>query len=174
MVVVRTNRNDESPVDFAGDGIVVPCDVDLTFRKANDVVRDVYVNAGNKLWEELADVAYAEIGHVVMTQGYNLKAKNLIFLPYTDREDKSRRMNYIFLHQAVRSALSLASLYGLRTLAIPVIPNLLSKRRNLINKVVSRVFGTEDEDQNTEAENIIEGIAKSFESKSLKEVFLFH
>lgn len=158
---------------FEGDGIVVPCDSDLTYRKVNDIVRDVYVGAGNKLWEELADVAYCEIGHVVITQGWDLKAKHLIFLPYTDREDKTNRMNYILLHQAVRSALSLASLYGLRTLAIPITHNLLSKRQNLINRMVSKVFGTEDEDQTTEAENIIEGIAQSFENESLKEVFLF-
>lgn len=173
VITVRTNRNDENLIDFAGDGIVVPCDVDLTYRKANDIVRDVYVSAGNKLWEELADISYAEIGHVVITQGYNLKAKHLIFLPYTDREDRSRRMNYILLHQAVRSTLSLASLYGLRTLAIPVIRNLLSKRRNLINKAVSKVFGNEDENQTTEAENIIEGITKSFEGGSLREISLY-
>lgn len=173
MLVVRSKRDNGSLVDFAGDGIVVPCDVDLTYRKANDLVRDVNAKAGNKLWEELADIGYCEIGHVVITQGYNLKAKLLIFLPYTDCEDKSRRMNYILLHQAIRSALSLASLYGLRTLAIPVVHNLLPKRRNMIRKVISKVIDAEDEDRATEAENIIDGIAKGFESESLKEVFLF-
>ena len=173
MEIIKVNQNDGKLIDFAGDGIVVPCDVDLTYRKVSDVVRDLYVNAGNRLWEELADIGYVEIGHVVMTQGYNLKAKHLIFLPYTDREDKARRMNYILLHQAIRSTLSLASLYGLRTLAIPIIPKVLSKKRNLITLAVSKVFNTDDEDQTTEAENIIEGIVKSFKSESLKEVFLY-
>lgn len=173
MVVIRANRNNESLVDFAGDGIVVPCDVDLTYRKANDIVRDVYSKTGNRLWEELADIGYCEIGNVVITQGYGLKAKHLIFLPYTDREDRSQRMNYLLLHQATRSALSLASLYGLRTLAIPIAHYLLSKRINLIRRAVSKVLDTKEKDQTTEAESIIDSIAKSFESSSLKELLIY-
>ena len=172
--VTKVSQNSGKIVDFAGDGIVVPCDTDLTYRKSNDVVRDVTANAGDKLSEELAAIGYCVIGNVVITQGYNLKAKHLIFLPYTAREDKSRRMNYVLLHQATRSILSLASLYGLRTLAIPILNNLLSKRRNLIKGVVSKVIDTdEDGNQISEAESIIEGIAKGFESESLKEVIIY-
>lgn len=160
-------------MSFEGDGAVIPCDVELTHRKANTFVRDAITKAGPGLSEELANIGFCEIGHVIMTQGYKLPAKKLIFMPYLDRDDNLRRMNYLQLHQAIRSALSLTSLYGLQTLAIPVIPNLLSKRENLVSRVVSKVFDTEDGNQTSEAENIIEGIAKGFESESLKEVSLF-
>lgn len=140
---------------FEGDGIVVPCDVDLTYRKTNDVVRDINTKAGNKLWEELANIGYCEIGHAVITQAYGLPVKKLIFLPYIDR-DNSQRIDFILFHQAVRSALSLASLYGLKTLAIPVLPNILPNSKN-----------------EHEVEDIIEGITKTFVSPSLKELSLF-
>lgn len=158
---------------FEGDGIVIPSDVELTHKKANTFVKDAIAKAGSGLSEELADIGYCEIGYIVMTQGYSLPAKKLIFMPYMDRDDNLRKMDYLQLHQAIRSSLSLASLYGLRTLAIPVIRNLLSKRENLVGRVVSKVFDTKDGDQTSEAESIIEGISKGFESESLKEVFLF-
>ena len=140
---------------FEGDGIVIPCDVDLTDRQSNDVVRDVNTKAGPKLAEELADIGYCELGHTIITQGYDLPSKNLIFFPYLDR-DNSQRIDYILFHQAIRSTLSLATLYGLKTLAIPVLPNVLKSNKN-----------------ENEVESIIEGIAKTFESHSLKEFFLF-
>lgn len=173
--MINITQQTGSITDFTGDGIVIPCDVDLTFRKSNDIIRNVYSNAGNKLWEELAAVGYCEIGHVVITKGYNLKVKNLIFLPYTDQEVVSHRVNYLLLHQAIRSALSLASLYGLQTLAIPLTINLLPKRRkNALKTVISKVLGERTESPDTnEVENIIEGIVKGFVSESLKEVCLF-
>ena len=140
---------------FEGDGIVIPCDVDLTYLEANEVTREISAQAGPKLVEELANIGYCEIGHVVITKGYNLTAENLIFLPYIDR-DNSQRIDFILFHQSIRSALSLASLYGLKTLAMPVVPGILPNRKN-----------------ENEVELIIEGIANSFESLSLKETFLF-
>ena len=140
---------------FEGDGIVIPCDVDLTDRQSNDVVRDVNTKAGPKLAEELADIGYCELGHTIITQGYDLPSKNLIFFPYLDRNN-SQRIDYILLHQAIRSTLSLASLYGLKSIAIPIVTNIHKGRKN-----------------ENEVETIIEGIAKGFESESLKEVLLF-
>lgn len=140
---------------FKGDGIVIFCDVELTHKKANAFVKDAIVKAGPKLAEELANIGYCEIGHAVITKAYNLPAKNLIFLPYIDR-DNSQRIDFVLLHQAIRSVLSLASLYGLKSLAIPVVPTILPNAKN-----------------ENEVELIIEGIAKSFESPSLKDICLF-
>lgn len=169
---MKVTKSSGNLLGFKGDGIVIPSDVELTHRKANAFVKDAIAKAGPGLSEELANIGFCEIGHVVMTQGYNLPAKKLIFMSYVDRDDNLRRMDYLQLHQAIRSALSLASLYGLQTLAIPV-RNLLPKRINLISRVVSKVFNTNDGDQTSEAENIIESIAGSFESESLREIYLF-
>lgn len=140
---------------FEGDGIVVPCDVDLTYSKSNEIIREISAKAGPKLSEELAAIGFCELGHAVITQAYGLPVKKLIFLPYIDRNN-SERIDFILFHQAVRSALSLASLYGLKTLAIPVLSNILPNSKN-----------------EHEVEDIIEGITKTFVSPSLKELSLF-
>lgn len=141
---------------FNGDGVVIFCDVDLTHQKANAFVKDAMAKAGPKLAEELANIGYCELGHAVITRGYNLATSHLIFMPYMERDNHARHLDYLLLHQAVRGVLSLASLYHLQSLAIPVVSNILpnSKKEN-------------------EVELIISGIAESFNSDSLKEISLF-
>jgi len=128
--------------DFRGDAIVVPSDVDLTYAKANEAIRSVLKKGGPNLLQEVSAIGYCEIGHAVITRGYNLHTKYIVFLPYTDRERKESRLNFVLLHQALKNAFNLAVLYGAKTLAIDLAP-LQVRKKDLLKEILSKVLDTE-------------------------------
>ena len=128
--------------EFRGDVIIIPSDVDLTYAKANEAIRSVLKKGGPDLLKELSAIGYCEVGHAVITKGYNLNAKHIVFLAYTDCERKESRLNFVLLHQALKNAFNLAVLYGAKTLAIDLAP-LRVRRHNLLKEILSKVLDTE-------------------------------
>lgn len=140
MVDIRLERGNIA--DFQGDVIAVPSDVDLTYAKANEAIRSVLKNGGPDLLQEISAIGFCEIGHAVITKGYDLNAKHTIFLAYTDRDRKENRLNFVLLHQALKNAFSLAVLYEAKTLAIDLAP-LQVRKTSPLKEIISKVLDTE-------------------------------
>lgn len=144
---------------FSGDAIVIPCDTDLTYKKGNAIIQyfadisrknDSYRHVVTSTWEkakeyennllkELASIGYCEIGNAVITKAYLFEVKNFIFMPFFDHSNQENKMNFVLLHQALRSALNLATLYDVKTLAIPL-PSVKFPKEEMFIKFVKSLF----------------------------------
>lgn len=160
--------------NFQGDAIICPSDVDLTDKKANKWVYSILYKAGQDLTKELSAIGYCETGNAVITKGYNLKVKHLIFLPISAHDDEEHKINFILLHQGLRSALNLATLYDLKTLAIPL-PYLKKSKEDFFNKSIKFLFGSENEKELTseEAMNIIIAVSGEYKDTSLETIAIY-
>jgi len=79
MDTLKISLQNGDIASFEDNAIIVPSDVELTNKRVNSVVQKV-LNARNEdLLKELSLIGYCDIGNAVITQGYNLKAKHLIF-----------------------------------------------------------------------------------------------
>lgn len=164
---------------FGGDAVVIPSDVELTNKKANKIVEVILESGNDDLIKEISAIGYCEMGNAVITQGYNLKAKHLIFLPYCDSSNEENRIDFILLHKALRSVFTLASLYNVSTLAIPIFRfkivklNFIEKILNI--KIFRSLLGQEEESglKESEVEDIIISISSEFKDTSIKEVCIY-
>lgn len=164
---------------FEGDAIVIPSDAELSNKKANKIVEAVLEAGNNDLIKEISSIGYCEFGNAVITQGYNLKAKHLIFLPYSDSSNKENRIDFILLHKALRSVFTLASLYSVNTLAIPIFRfkiiklNFIEKILNF--KILRTLFETKENNglRENEVEDIIISVSSEFKNTSIKEVYIY-
>lgn len=109
-------------LEFDGDAIICPCFTDPTYCKESKLLRTLFELAGKDLERELSSVGFCDIGNAVITKGYDLKVKNIIFLPYKDKENPNEAIDFIFLHKAFRNAFNLVSLYKLKKIAVAPIP----------------------------------------------------
>jgi len=129
-------------LEFDGDAIICPCFTDLTYYKESKLMKTLMELAGKDLERELSSIGFCEVGNAVITKGYDLKVKNIIFLPYKDKENPNEAIDFIFLHKAFRNTFTLATLYGLKRLAIAPIPIGYKKReffhKTLINLGLER------------------------------------
>ncbi len=158
---------------FRGDAIVIPSDVDLTYPKANEAIRSVLKKGGPDLLQEVSAVGFCEIGHATITKGYNLDARHVIFLAYTDRDRKESRLHFVLLHQALKNAFNLAVLYGAKTLAIDLAP-LQAGKSNLLKEVLSKVLDTERPEGLTidEMVDVVKGVSGGYK-ETLQEVVIY-
>lgn len=158
--------------DFSGDIIVIPCDSELTYKKAC-TVQEILEKGGPSLVKELSTVGYCEIGQTIITQGYNLKAKRVIFVPVYDHNAEAGT-NYIGLHQSIRNAFILADLYGGKTIAFGNF-KLPKKKKDVLKSLSDKFMGNEEPDplESHEIEDIIIAVSKDFEKSSVKEVFIY-
>lgn len=166
--------------DFEGDAIIIPSDVELTNKKASSIVQRVLETNNDDLLKEISSIGYCEIGNAVITQGYSLKVKHLIFLPYCDSDNEENKADFILLHQAFRSAFNLASLYKVKTIAIPIF-RFKVRKRNFIDKSLNlEIFGslfgqTESKGlKDNEIEDIIISVISEFKNTSIEELCLFN
>lgn len=159
--------------DFEGDAIVVPCDTDLSYSKANEAIRSVLTKGGPDLLQEVSAIGFCEIGHAVITKGYNLNAKHIIFLAYTDQGKGESWLNFVLLHQALKNAFNLAVLYGATTLAIDLAPLQVRKSRPL-RKLLSKVLGSEPPKGLTidEVVDVVKGVSGGYK-ETLKEIVIY-
>lgn len=159
--------------DFRGDAVVVPCDTDLTFKKANWAVMDVLKKGGPDLLKEVSAIGFCEVGNAVITKGYNLDAKHIIFLAYTDRGKGESRLDFVLLHQALKNAFNLAVLYGVKTLAIDPAP-LQVRKSSLLKKFLSKVLDIEPSKGLTVDEmiDVVRGISGGYK-ETLQEIVIF-
>lgn len=168
-----------SITSFDVDAIVIPSDVELTNKNANKIVEAVLEAGNDDLIKEISSIGYCEMGNAVITQGYNLKAKHLIFLPYCDSNNEENRIDFILLHKALRSVFNLASLYNVSTLAIPIFRfkivklNFIEKLLN--TKIFRSLLETEENSglKESEVEDIIISVSSEFKNTSIKEVFIY-
>lgn len=185
---IQISTNDIT--DFEGDVIVVPCDSELTYTKLfspnskyplfrhesnKSLIKNLFEKAGTELLQELTAIGHVEIGYAVVTQGYELKAKNIIFLPISDHNNEESRVNFIGLHQALRAAFDLACLYKSKSVAIASI-NIPIKRKNFFVSLWNKYFGANDEAEalgGDEIQNIIISTSKNLENSSIKEIVIY-
>lgn len=180
--------------DFTGDAIIIPCDTDLTYKRGNAIIQyfadisrknDSYRRVVNSVWEkakeyeknlfkELTAIGYCEIGNVIITKAYLFEVKNFIFMPFFDHNDTDNKMNYVLLHQALRSAFNLATLYDIKTLAIPLPSITFPKEETFIKFVKSLLEITPKKGlQNEEVVDIIMGVSEEYQNTSLENVMIY-
>lgn len=175
--------------DFAGDVIIIPCDSELTYTKSfspnpnyplftheskKGLIKNLFEQAGKALVRELTAIGYCEIGYAVAVQGYELKAKHIIFMPITDHNNEEIRINYIGLHQSLRAAFELVNLYKAKSVAIAGI-HIPDKRGNFFKSLWNKYFeGNETKSlRSDEVEDIIISTSKNLENNSIKELVIY-
>jgi len=125
-------------VDYTGDAIVCPCDVELSNDKINSIVKDVLEQAGADLLAELSAIGFCGIGHAVIVSGYKLNVKSIIFYPYKDSNNPEEHIDSILMHQAIKAVFSLVKLYHIKKLAISL--PLIRRRKKSIFERLLEVF----------------------------------
>jgi len=160
-----------SILSFKGDALICFCDSDLTFKKNNPMLQffsaKTRANSSQKmvvnqsyeqnkeeedlLLKELSAIGSCKIGNAVITKAYGLNVKNFIFVPYIDNDNQDNRINYVLFHHALRSAFTLANLYGIKRLAIPTLRAKVAKKE-FMNKIIAGVFETKKQDLLNEKE----------------------
>jgi len=181
-------------LSFKGDALICFCDSDLTVRKNNPILsafaaktksnssQKLVINRSyaqskeqeDNLLKELSAIGFCEIGNAVITKAYDIDVKHFIFAPYINNDDSDDRLNFVLIHRALRSAFTLANLYGAKSLAVPIIRTKIAKKE-FMDKVISQVFDTKKEVTLNEKEltDIIIAISKEFEGQSLEEIFIY-
>ncbi len=176
--------------NFDGDIMIIPCDTELTYSKSippnpnyplfkhesNKVlVKVILERAGKDLVKELSAIGYCEIGNSVSVQGYNLKVNRVIFMPISDHNNPDNIINYVDLHQALKSAFTIAELYKSKSIAIGNIRLPIRKKDfflNLWNRYINEK--TESKGLNAEEiEDIIISTSKASEASTIKDIFIY-
>lgn len=176
--------------DFEGDLIIIPCDSELTYSKSiplnrnylifkheskKNLIKNLFEKAGKELVQELTTIGYCEIGYAVTVQGYELKARNIIFMPISDHNNEEARINYVGLHQSLRAAFTLANLYKAKSVAITGI-HISSKRKNFFISIWNKYFGDNSGSKglsSDEIEDIIISTSKNLENSSIKQLSIY-
>lgn len=158
---------------YNGDALIIPCDVDLTFSKGYHRLTSIFKTAGENLLKELSAVGFCEIGNAVITKGYNLKVKNIIFFPYTDHTNPENKIDYVLFHQALRSCFTLSQLYGIETLAISLMHQ--KQLKGTFKSLVQVIFQENKNDSMSYEEivDIIIGIQKEPTNQSIKNITIY-
>jgi hypothetical protein len=154
---------------FRGDVLIVNCDSDITSRKGS-LVSAVLKKGGENLINELAAINYCGLGNSVITQGYELGVRNIVFMPIHE-QIQNTEINLITLHHALRCAFLLASLYSAKTVAIPLfkLQTQPTGPRSLLD-----VFLFKEEDRcNDEVLTVIKAVAKDFKNSSIQEILIY-
>lgn len=178
--------------EFEGDAIVSFCDTDISYAKNNPILQllkypnqEGYKNlvksklfasekeGKNKLLKELSAIGYVSIGNAIITKAYDFNVKNFIFIPFIDHDEEGNHITSVLLHQALRSAFTLATLYGLKTLAIPAL-RIRVPKQELMDRMMS-IFDNKPRKALTDDEifNIVITISKEFDKQSLEEVIVY-
>lgn len=181
-------------LSFKGDALICFCDSDLTLKKNNRILQTFFektkLNSSQKnvinksysqskeqednLLKELSAIGFCEIGNAVITKAYDIDVKHFIFVPYINNDNPNDKLNFVLFHRALRSAFTLANLYGVKRLAVPILRTKIAKKE-FMDKVMSQVFDTTKKEILSEKEltDIIIAISKEFENQSLEEVFIY-
>lgn len=159
--------------DFKGDTLICGSETDLTNRSGN-TVKDIFEQAGKELETELLAIGYCALGNAIITRGYNLKVKHIIFVPTKDSYNPENLMDSKLLHQAIRSGLTLAGIYRIKSLAMPML-NSGIKKRPVWDKIIGKFIGNDQPKPLTDDEvlSIVMSVAKDFENSSIKEISIY-
>lgn len=185
---------------FIGDAVVIPCDADLTYKKGNHLVQSLLMSPdldmrhkkstriirslfdkvaaegeNKELYKELSAIGYCEIGNAVITKAYKHKqVKHIIFFPYTNHDNSEDKISTVLLHQALRSAFTLASLYELQTIAIPAI-QIKDSKKEFWEEILGSFFSSNKNTLMTQGEmqSIIVAVSKEYNNTSLREIMIY-
>lgn len=173
---IRVAFPNESLIDCRSDALVCPCDVEIT-RSSTATARAVFAKAGPDLLKESLAIGYCEIGNAVITKGYGLSSKHVIFLPVVNTDDTGEKINRLTLHQALRSVLTLANAYSVGTLAIPVITLNHKRAKTLFKKLVGMFAGNDDDagpdESQKEFTDILTSVSSEFSNTPIKEIVVY-
>lgn len=157
--------------DFKGEGMIVPCDSELTFKKVA-LVEKIIEKGRTDLLTELTAIGYCITGNAVITKGHELKVKHIIFMPISDLQDPNFRLDFTLLHQSLKAAFTLASLYKLKSLAIGGI-HIPSYTKSLSESLLSSLSEERKVLTTSQIEDIIISVSKNFKNSSIKELTLY-
>ncbi|MDP2860672.1 MAG: hypothetical protein Q8N98_03060 [bacterium] len=106
--------------------------------------------------------------------GTGTGVKHLIFFPISAQDDEEHKLNLILFHQAFRSAFNLATLYGIKTLAMPL-PSLKRRKEGFFNELAKSLFGNENKKGLTGEEimNIITAVSGEYKNTSLETIMIY-
>jgi hypothetical protein len=179
--------------NFEGDAIICYSDTDISYKRNNLILQSLkypnqegYKNIvrsklfGNekedksKLLKELSAIGHVEIGNAVITKAYDFNVRHFIFVPYIDHDNESNHINSILLHQALRSAFTLATVYDVKRIAVPILRIKIPKKE-FLDKIFSDLFEKKSQKILAEDEvlNITTAIAREFTNKSLQEIVTY-
>ncbi|MDO8573291.1 MAG: macro domain-containing protein [Candidatus Daviesbacteria bacterium] len=159
--------------DFKGDSLICGSVTDLT-ATTNKNAKELLEKAGKGLEAELLAIGYCALGNAVITKGHDIKVKHIIFVPIKDSFDPTYLMNFTLLHQAIRSALTLADIYKVKTLAIPML-NPGFKKCSIVDKIMAKFTDNNrlKPISDDEVLSIIMSVAKDFEKSSISEITVY-
>ncbi|MDO8618347.1 MAG: macro domain-containing protein [Candidatus Daviesbacteria bacterium] len=169
---IRIQTNDIT--NFSGDLLIIPCNSDLTSKRIG-IVQKILEKGGKDLLRELIAIGYCEVGNAVIVQGYELKAKHIIFMPIADNNDEEYRINFVGLHQSFRATFDLADLYKAKSVAVAGI-HISNKKKDFFKSLWNKYFGDNNETgalSDGEVEDIIISTSKNFENSSIKELIIY-
>ncbi len=176
--------------DFTGDVIIIPCDSELTYTKSfspnpnypfftheskKGLIKNLFEKAGKELVRELTAIGYCEVGHAVVAQGYDLRAKHIVFMPISNHNNEEIKTNYVGFHQSLRAAFDLVSLYKAKSVAIAGI-HIPTKKENFFKSLWNKFLNDGKESKSLgsdEIEDIIISTSKSFETNSINELVIY-
>lgn len=173
IVIVQIQISTADITNFEGDIIVVPCDCELTYKKV-PLIQSILDKSGPNLIKELSAIDYCQIGSAVIVKGYELMAKNLIFMPIYDHTEGAGT-NYLGLHQSLRNAFILAELHEAKSIAFASI-RLPRKKKDFFKSLLNKVIKDETDEEpmdSSGAEDIIVSISKDFGKSSIRKVFIY-
>ena len=94
-------------------------------------------------------------------------------MPFFDHDDQENKMNFVLLHQVLRSAFNLAAIYEIKTLAIPLLSPKFPKEEMFIKFVKSLFEFTPKKGlQNEEMMNIVMGVSEEYKN-SIAEIHIY-
>lgn len=181
-----------SILKFAGDAIICFSDSELSYRRGNPLLQVLdNISAGGgyrktinkklsnsgkdgkkELIRELSAVGYIPLGNAIITKSYDILLVNhILFIPHTDHSN-DLRISSVELHKAIRAAFTLAELYTLQSVAIPVLKT-NAGRKELFDKFKDLVLENRHKKTLDEQEfvDIVVGISAEF--RDVKEIFIY-
>jgi hypothetical protein len=97
---------------------IIFSDVELTNKNTCYSMRRIIEHDLTGLPQELSSIGFCELGHAIITRGSTKETSHTIFIPVIDSQNPENRMSLPFLHQAIRSALTLAKIYEVKGIVV--------------------------------------------------------
>ncbi|MCX6784287.1 MAG: macro domain-containing protein [candidate division WWE3 bacterium] len=159
--------------EFEGGALICPSDTELT-NSSTSITKLVLKKGRPDLAKEVSALGYIELGCAAIFKGYKLKVSHVIFVPVKDGGHGDVAIDYLLLHKALRSALTLADLYGVERLAIPMMVPRATTKPSIIRSLLS----IDDKPASTTLTDdacldIIAAVSRDFEDSTIKEISIY-
>jgi hypothetical protein len=166
---MKSNLSPTSLIAYKGDVLVLPCYSEpMHVGKYSKYIQHVLGEAGTQLIQELSAVGDLEPYHALLTQGYDLPVRHLIFYACLDDNPESR-LSSLEWHEIWKNVVILSRLYKFKKMGIKL-PVLMPSKRNLLYRIGSAF---QQKSLDGEVLTILDSILKSNKKEEKVEVSLF-